>query len=48
LFVSAGAPFLTAFLFENAGVQAATGTILAAALLSAICLAAVSRIATMP
>jgi hypothetical protein len=47
LFVSAGAPFLTAFLFENAGVQAATGTILAAALLSAICLAAVSRIATM-
>jgi hypothetical protein len=47
LFVSAGAPFLTAFLFENAGVQAATGTILAAALLSALCLVAVSRIAQM-
>jgi MFS family permease len=48
LFVSAAAPFLTAFLFENAGFQAATGTILAAALLSAVCIVLVSRLARLP
>jgi MFS family permease len=42
LFVSATAPFLTAFVFEQGGAQLALGTILLVAALGAACLAGVS------